>query len=117
MKKIYIYIIGFVLSLVLTLIAFGLDQVHEASGHVFPTHETLLPVLSILAVVQLLVQLIFFLHMGQEKKPRWNLMAFLFAVLIATILIGGTLWIMHNLQQGHASAMDIMTGENIFPTH
>jgi cytochrome o ubiquinol oxidase operon protein cyoD len=116
MKQLLIYTSGFVASIALTAVAFGLNEIHERSGHVFPTHELLVPILIALALAQLLVQLVCFLHLGQEAKPRWNLFALAFAVLIVTIVVGGTLWIMHNLAQGHTSAMEVMTGENIFPT-
>jgi cytochrome o ubiquinol oxidase operon protein cyoD len=100
MTSIRTYIIGFALSIILTLVAFWKMSEHIASGHVSPSHEVLIPTLTILAILQLVVQLIFFLHIGRESKPKWNLLAFLFAVLIVTILVGGTLWIMRNLEHG-----------------
>ncbi len=116
MKTFYLYTTGFVLSIFFTLIAFGLDNMHVASGHVFPTHATLLPTLIILALVQLFVQLFFFLHIGQEQKPRWNLTILALTAIIVCILVGGTLWIMHNLAQGHAEQQgNVFTEENIFP--
>jgi cytochrome o ubiquinol oxidase operon protein cyoD len=117
MKTFYAYSIGFVLSVCLTLIAFVLDHAHEASGHVFPTHTTLLPVLIVLALTQLFVQLFFFLLIGQEQRPRWNLTVLALAALIVVILVGGTLWIMTNLAQGHIGhQVDVRAEENIFPT-
>ncbi|HVV14958.1 MAG TPA: cytochrome o ubiquinol oxidase subunit IV [Candidatus Paceibacterota bacterium] len=92
------YILGFVLSIVLTVVAFWLVWRHVASGHEFPSHETLVPLLVLLALGQLAVQLICFLHVAREKRPRWNLAALGFAVLIVAILVGGTLWIMRNLE-------------------
>jgi cytochrome o ubiquinol oxidase operon protein cyoD len=69
-----------------------------------------------LAIAQLLVQLFCFLHLGQESKPRWNLVALVFALFIVVVLVGGTLWIMHNLGHGQMqNASDIFTEENIFP--
>jgi cytochrome o ubiquinol oxidase operon protein cyoD len=57
----------------------------------------LLAVVVGLAVAQLLVQLVFFLHLGREPKPRQNLVVFLFMLLVIGILVIGSLWIMHNL--------------------
>ena len=102
MPTLYTYIFGFGLSIILTLVAFGLNFWHETSGHIFPSHRTILIALVALAIAQLLVQVILFLHLGQEKKPRWNLTAFIFALIVVGILVGGTLWIMNNL--GHLSA-------------
>ena len=38
-----------------------------------------------------------YLHLGLESKPRWNLMMFLFMVLLIFVLVGGSMWIMYNL--------------------
>lgn len=91
------YIIGFVTSLVLTLLAYSLVQVHLSSDHTKPSDQILLILLSGLAISQLIVQLAFFLHLGQEKKPRLNLLSFTFAAIIIFILVFGSLWIMNNL--------------------
>jgi cytochrome o ubiquinol oxidase subunit IV len=58
-----------------------------------------------LALVQLFIQLIFFLHLGRESKPRWNLSALAFAVIVVVILVFGSLWIMASLDYhgGHHS--------------
>src|SRR3989344_2216581 len=97
------YVLGFLLSIVLTLVAFGLVQQHVFTDHVFPSHTLAVLVLVVLAVVQLFVQLILFLHVGKEEKPRWNLLALLFALLVVFIVVGGSLWIMQNLQHGQIS--------------
>jgi cytochrome o ubiquinol oxidase operon protein cyoD len=115
MKKLYTYILGFALSIILTLIAFGLVFWHEANGHEFPSHEVILPVLIALAIIQLFVQLIFFLHIGKGERSRWNLMVLIFAALIVVILVGGSLWIMQNLKYGHEHSYNVFETENIQP--
>lgn len=112
MKTLYTYIVGFALSIVLTLVAFlFVEQFLLPRGVLVATLVTL-------AVVQLIAQLVCFLHLGKEKKPRWNLAALVFALLIVAILVGGTLWIMQNLSHGQMQEpLDIFTEENIFPTH
>jgi cytochrome o ubiquinol oxidase operon protein cyoD len=104
------YITGFTLSLVFTLLAFGLVWVHMISQHQSLPHGLLVPALVVLGVAQLLVQLIFFLHVGNESKPRWNLTVLIFALLTVFIIVGGTLWIMQNLQHT-AQMQDMFTGE------
>lgn len=89
--------IGFGLSIILTIIAFGLVWEHIQTDHDFPSHELLLPVLIVLALIQFFVQVVLFLHVGSEEKPRYNLLALLFAILVVVIVVGGTLWIMGNL--------------------
>lgn len=97
MTKFASYITGFVLSVVLTLLPVGLLRMHEASGHAVPSHELMFGAFVLFAVLQLGVQLYFFLHMGEEARPRWNVMALCFALVVVAILVGGTLWIMDNL--------------------
>jgi cytochrome o ubiquinol oxidase operon protein cyoD len=56
-----------------------------------------------LAFVQIIVHLVFFLHMNTSSAQRWNVMAFGFTVLTAVILIVGSLWIMHNVSMNMMS--------------
>jgi cytochrome o ubiquinol oxidase operon protein cyoD len=66
------YTIGYLLSIVLTVLAYFL-------------------------VVQLVVQLLFFLHLGQESRPRWHLLVFLMMIGFVAIIVVGSIWIMKNL--------------------
>lgn len=85
------YVIGFVLSLLLTLVSF-----YIAAKHTLPAQD-LIGTLMILAVMQLVVQAVFFLRLNASPEGRWNLMPFLFVVLIVLVLVFGSLWIMANL--------------------
>lgn len=85
------YVIGFIGSIVLTAISFGLVISQALSG------TTLVYTLIGLALLQAIVQLLFFLHVGQEPKPRWETLIFLFMVLILAIIALGSIWIMHDL--------------------
>jgi len=89
------YSLGFSLSLLLTLGAYWLasQQLTTGWGLIFA--------LAALAVTQLFVQLVFFLHLGKESKPRWNLVVFAFAAMVVLILVFGSLWIMRNLDYAH----------------
>lgn len=53
--------------------------------------------LAILAVVQFGVQMLLFLHVGEEQKPRLRLLAACFMLGVVLILVGGSLWVMNNL--------------------
>ncbi len=86
------YIIGFILSIALTIIPYYLVVSHAA----LPEHTIIVSIV-LIGVIQLLVQLIFFLHLGLSPSQRWNLMTFVFTVLIVGILVVGSLWIMYNL--------------------
>lgn len=85
------YIIGFIAALSLTLLAFWLVMSRMVDG------AGLVAILVILAVIQLTVQLVFFLHIGNEAKPRWNLTALIFMIIMLVIIVAGSLWIMNNL--------------------
>ena len=84
------YIVGFALSIILTLISFWV----VLSGSV--AHTSIPTWLVVFCVAQLLVQLIFFLHLGTAPAQRQNTAIFLFTVLILAIAVGGSLWVMHN---------------------
>lgn len=85
------YIVGFVLSLMLTLTAYFSVVNNAATGN------ALVGIIVGLAVAQLLVQLVFFLHLGRESRPRLNLIMFAFMLIVVAIVVIGSLWIMHNL--------------------
>jgi cytochrome o ubiquinol oxidase operon protein cyoD len=85
------YTIGFVSAVILTLIAYMIVLHHWLSGGL------LIAAIMGLAVVQLVVQLIFFLHLGRGKESRWNLAAFFFMLIVLLVIVGGSLWIMSNL--------------------
>jgi cytochrome o ubiquinol oxidase operon protein cyoD len=54
-------------------------------------------VIAILAVVQVVVHLRYFLHIDVKSTPRDNLMALAFAAVLIFLMVGGTLWIMLDL--------------------
>lgn len=90
------YVIGFVLSLVLTLTAYwvtvnGIDK------------TTLYLILAVLALVQMVVQLVFFLHLGEEARPRYKLATFLLMSFMLAIIVVGSIWIMDNMNYNMAN--------------
>jgi cytochrome o ubiquinol oxidase operon protein cyoD len=89
--KLRTYVSGYVLSMALTLAAY-LSVTHPAFSS-----TTLVVIIIGLALVQFLVQLVFFLHLGQETKPRWKLFVFIFMIMVVLIIVLGSLWIMNNL--------------------
>lgn len=90
------YAIGFVLSLLLTLAAYwvtvkGIDK------------TTLFLILGVLALVQMVVQLVFFLHLGEEARPRYKIGTFLLMSLMLAIIVVGSIWIMENMNYNMAN--------------
>lgn len=86
------YAAGFTLSILLTLTSFAIvgDKILGGWG--------LTLVLVGFATIQLIVQLLFFLHIDREASPRWNLQVFGFMAVVLLILVLGSLWIMNNLK-------------------
>ncbi|MGH1540148.1 MAG: cytochrome o ubiquinol oxidase subunit IV [Arenicella sp.] len=93
------YVIGFILSVVLTVIPFGLVMTGSLSDPVT------VGIILLCAVAQMLVQLVFFLHMNTSSEQIWNTTSAVFIVLIVAIVVLGSLWIMqhlnHNMLMGH----------------
>ena len=85
------YVVGFVLSIVITVLAFLLVAFKPVSS------EIIYIVIAILAILQLYVQLVFFLHLNTRSEGRWNLLVFLFSLIVVLIIIFGSIWIMVNL--------------------
>ena len=86
------YVKGFVLSIVLTAIAFWLVMggVLESPG------MTALAILG-LGAVQIVVQMIYFLHMNARSEGGWNLLALIFTLVLVVITLSGSLWVMYHL--------------------
>jgi cytochrome o ubiquinol oxidase subunit IV len=86
------YAIGFLLSIVLTTVAFGL----VLYGGEISRNLILTGILGG-ALLQILVQLHYFLHLNTTSAARWNVLALASTLIIMILFIGGTLWIMTNL--------------------
>lgn len=83
------YVVGFVLSIISTLLAY-----YFVVNEILPKDQLVYVVLFI-AVVQLVVQMVFFLHIG--RGSRWKLLTFVFTVLFVLIIVVGTIWVMNHL--------------------
>jgi cytochrome o ubiquinol oxidase operon protein cyoD len=103
---IWTYVLGFGLSLALTLTAYFAVKHHINTRHIFPRDNVMIAILAALAVAQLFAQLVFFLHLNRESKPRWNLLVFLFMLMVLVIVVAGSLWIMNNLNYHMSSQQD-----------
>lgn len=82
---------GFILSVGLTIAAFFLVEFSLLGA------KALLFAIFGLATLQAAVQLLCFLQLGIEAKPRWNLHLFLFGLLLMILVVVGSIWIMANL--------------------
>jgi cytochrome o ubiquinol oxidase operon protein cyoD len=85
------YIIGFVLSLIFTAIPYYLVVNKTISG------SALLAVILGIAVLQMFIQIIFFLHLGRGPKPLYNVVFFGFTTVTILVVVVGSIWIMNHL--------------------
>lgn len=85
------YSLGFIGSIVLTMTAYLLVTQSSAMG------TPLILVISALAIIQLIVQLVAFLHLGDEARPRWRTWAFVGMTGSLLLIVFGSIWIMQNL--------------------
>lgn len=82
------YVIGFLFSIILTVIPLVVvlnDLLSKKATTV---------VILVMAILQFAVQLIFFMHIRDEEKPRYNLMALIFGLVILLTIVAGSVWIM-----------------------
>lgn len=85
------YVVGFILSLVFTFIPYYLVTERVVAG------TALMLTILAFAVIQTIIQIVFFLHIGREKNPRWQLGFFISTVAIILVVVGASQWIMHHL--------------------
>jgi len=50
-----------------------------------------------LAAVQIVVHMVYFLHMSPKSEGGWTMMALIFTVVLVVIGLTGSLWVMHHL--------------------
>jgi cytochrome o ubiquinol oxidase operon protein cyoD len=86
------YMLGFVLSVVLTAIPFWLVM----SG-TLPSKQITALVIMAFAVVQIVVHMIYFLHMSTRSENGWSMMALIFTIVMVVIALSGSLWVMNHL--------------------
>ncbi len=83
---------GFALAVVLTVVPFALVM---AETEISKT--VLVGIIMAFAAVQILVHLVYFLHVNTQSEQGWTVAAAVFAVIILVIVLVGSLWVMHNM--------------------
>lgn len=86
------YLNGFVLSVALTAIPFWLVM-----AKVVPSSTVAAVVILLFAAVQVVVHMVYFLHMNSKSEGGWNLLALIFTAVLVVIVLVGSLWVMHHL--------------------
>jgi len=98
------FMIGFVLSVILTAIPFALVMTGA-----LPAQATALIVMAF-AVVQIVVHMIYFLHMNSKSEGGWTMLALIFTIIVVVIALSGSLWVMYHLNH---NMMPTMSPENM----
>jgi cytochrome o ubiquinol oxidase operon protein cyoD len=94
------YLTGFGLAAALTVIPFWIVM----SGAI-PGKTTAAAVIVALAVVQIIVHTVAFLHVNARAQGGWTLIAYVFTAVLLAITIAGSLWIMFHLNSNMMPGM------------
>jgi len=82
------YVIGFILSLILTIIPLML-----VLNHMMAKTPLTISIL-IAAILQFAIQLFFFMHLREGNGPKYNAMALILGLVFAVTVVFGSIWIM-----------------------
>ncbi|MBU6246817.1 MAG: cytochrome o ubiquinol oxidase subunit IV [Xanthomonadaceae bacterium] len=85
------YLTGFALAVILTVIPFWLVM-----GPVSLSHQTIILIVLGLAAVQIVVHMVFFLHLDTRSENGWNMLALIFTLVLVAIVLGASIWVMYN---------------------
>ena len=86
------YLTGFVLSVFLTAVPFWL-----VLGKVIDKSSTTAIVILLIGAVQIVVHMIYFLHMNAKSEGGWNMLSLMFTLTLVVITLTGSLWVMFHL--------------------
>ncbi|PUA17542.1 cytochrome o ubiquinol oxidase subunit IV [Glaciimonas sp. PCH181] len=94
------YTTGFLLAVILTAIPFWI-----VLGKVFEKSSTTALVVLALAAVQVVVHMIYFLHMNTKSEGGWSMLALIFTIMLVVIMLSGSLWVMYHLNHNMMPGM------------
>ena len=94
------YLMGFFLAVFLTAVPFWLVM-----GKVIPNAQTLAVVTLVFAAVQIVVHMIYFLHMNAHSEGGWNMLALMFTAILVVITLSGSIWVMFHLNSNMMPGM------------
>lgn len=95
------YFTGFVLSVILTAIPFAVVM----SGGLESRLMTVLLVVGF-AAVQIVVHMIYFLHMNTRSDEGWTFMSMVFTIIILVVVLAGSIWVMYHMNTNMMPTMD-----------
>ena len=95
------YMIGFGLSVLLTATPFWLVM-----KQTFANPQVTAFVIMGFAMVQIIVHMIYFLHMNTRSEGGWSMMALLFTLVLVVITLSGSMWVMYHLNNNMMPHME-----------
>ena len=101
------YLIGFVLSVALTAIPFALVM----TGQLDAT-STAIVVLG-MALVQIVVHMVFFLHMTTRAEGGWSFLALMFTLVVVVVTLSGSIWVMYHMNANMMPMSPAMSSETM----
>lgn len=102
------YVTGFILSVILTAIPFWLvmaDIITDRTMGVL--------VLGGFAMAQIVVHMIFFLHMNGKVQGGWTMVSAIFTIVFLAIVIAGTLWVMFHMNKNMMPSHDMQSMQSM----
>ncbi len=100
------YVTGFILSVILTAIPFILVMARPIDSAGYTAAIVLF-----CAVVQILVHMIYFLHMTPKAEGGWLLLSTAFTITLVVITLAGSLWIVFHLNRNMMPGVSTMQHE------
>lgn len=94
------YVTGFVLSVILTAVPF---IVVMAGG--FPSARMTVFLVLACAIAQIIVHMVYFLHMSPKTEAGWTLVALAFTIIVLVIAVVGTVWVMYHMDRNMMPGM------------
>jgi cytochrome o ubiquinol oxidase operon protein cyoD len=104
------YSIGFILSIILTAIPFWLVMTHQLAP------ETTKAVILGFAAVQVVVHMVYFLHMNSKSEGGWTMMALILTAILLVIVLSGSIWVMYHMNANMMPGMS-NEGSSVHGTH
>ena len=95
------YATGFLLSVVLTAIPFWLVMDHVLAS----PRDTAFTILGF-AAVQMVVHMVYFLHLNAKVEGGWSLLALVFTGTLVVIVLAGSTWVMFHLDSNMMPTRD-----------
>lgn len=96
------YLIGFLLSVILTAIPFFLVMTKSIASS-----QAMGIVLLIFAAVQIVVHMVYFLHMNSKVEGGWSMLSLIFTIAVVVIMLAGSIWVMFHLNSNMMPVHDM----------